>query len=272
MLRIGEFSKLSRISIRMLRHYDDIGLLIPAMIDELNGYRYYSEAQLPIVNRITALKEMGFSLVMIQEILSKYSDQAALKQYLEIKEAEIKEQLEHTKGQLRLLETTINRLGKDDAVMKYNVTLKELPQRTVASVRKVIPAYNEEYLLWKILMEETENLHLQADDPCYTLAIFHDGEYKENGVDVEVQKSVKGNYPNTENVVFKTVSPILIASATYKGSYDQITEVNEAVANWVKDNGYDFNGVSFCIYHVSPHETNNPEELVTEVCYPVRKK
>jgi effector-binding domain-containing protein len=91
-------------------------------------------------------------------------------------------------------------------------------------------------------------------------------------VDVEVQKSVKGSYPNTEHVVFKTEPPVLIASATYKGSYEKVNEVNEAVANWVKDNGYDFNGLSFNIYHISPHETQNPEEFVTEVCYPVKKK
>lgn len=62
-VKIGDFSKLSRISIRMLRHYNEIGLLIPESIDDFTGYRYYSEAQLPVANRITALKDMGFSLV-----------------------------------------------------------------------------------------------------------------------------------------------------------------------------------------------------------------
>ena len=54
MLKIGEFSKLSRVSVRMLRHYDDIGLLTPAYIDHFTDYRYYSESQLPTVSRITA--------------------------------------------------------------------------------------------------------------------------------------------------------------------------------------------------------------------------
>lgn len=272
MLKIGTFSRLSRITIRMLRHYDDMGLLKPENIDELTGYRYYSEAQLPIANRITALKDMGFSLQTIGEILKSYADREALRQYLILKQCEAREEAEKVNKQLLLLETTINRLGKDDATMNYNVTLKELPQRTVASVRKVIPSYDKEGILWGILMQETAHLNIQNGDPCYTLAIFHDGEHKEGDVDVEVQKSVKGHYENTENVIFKTVAPIEIASATYKGSYDQISEVNEAVANWIKDNGYDFNGLSFCIYHVSPYETKNPEEWVTEVCYPVKKK
>lgn len=272
MLKIGEFSKLSRVSIRMLRHYDEIGLLVPEEIDKWSGYRYYSEAQLPIVNRIIALKEMGFSLSIISEILSSYSDKEALRKYLEIKQVEVQEQHEKMRRQLLLLETTINRLREGEAYMNYDVTLKVLPKRTVASVRKTIPAYNQEGMLWGILMNETAHLNMQDDDPCYTLAIFHDGEYKESNVDVEVQKSVKGQYNNTENVIFKTVEPIEIASATYKGSYDQIGEVNEAVANWIRDNDYEFAGLSFFIYHVSPYETQNSKEWVTEVCYPIKKK
>ncbi|MGG6312290.1 GyrI-like domain-containing protein [Paenibacillus macerans] len=156
--------------------------------------------------------------------------------------------------------------------MNYNVTLKELPARTVASVRKVIPDYGQEGRLWHILMSETAPLHIIHDEPCYSLAVFHDNEYKESEVDVDVQISVKGLYEDTENVKFKKVAPIHMASATYKGSYEKITEVNESVAGWVVDNGYEFDGSSFCIYHVSPNDTQNPEEWVTEVCYPVRKK
>lgn len=83
---------------------------------------------------------------------------------------------------------------------------------------------------------------------------------------------MRGSYPDTGHVVFKTEPPVLIASATYKGGYEKIGGVSEAVANWVRENGFDFNGLSFNIYHVSPHETQNPEEWVTEVCYPVKKK
>lgn len=272
MLKIGDFSKLSRISIRMLRHYNEIDLLVPESVDDFTGYRYYSETQLPIANRITALKNMGFSLAIIGEILSQYNDAEKLKAYLRLKQTEIREQSDSLNERLLLLETTLNRLGKDGSIMNYSVTLKELPQRTVASVRQVIPAYDEEGILWNILMKETTELHLQTEDPCYSLAIFHDEGFKEHDVDVEIQITVKGDYKNTKNVEFKIVSPIQIASATYQGSYEMLYEVNEAVANWVRDNDYEFSGASFCIYHVSPAQTQNPEELVTEVCYPVKKK
>lgn len=272
MLKIGDFSKLSRISIRMLRHYDEIGLLMPKSVDSFTGYRFYSEDQLPVVGRINALKDMGFSLTTIVEILKNYDDPQALARFLAVKQAEVRAEAEEAERRLLLLDTAIKRLRKDGTVMNYNVTLKELPERYVASVRKVIPSYQQEGMLWGILMQETAPLEIQDGDPSYTLAIFHDGEFKESNVDVEVQKSVRGSYKNTENVVFKTEPPVLIASATYKGSYDEVDKVNEAVANWVHDNGYDFNGLSFNIYHVSPHETQNSDEYVTEVCYPVKKK
>lgn len=97
-------------------------------------------------------------------------------------------------------------------------------------------------------------------------------EYKEHDPDVEIQITVKGKYQNTENVVFKTVSPVQVASVTFKGSYDQIAATNQAVAKLVRDNGYEFEGAMFTIYHVSPAQTQNKDEFVTEVCFPVKKK
>lgn len=271
MLKIGDFSKLSRISIRMLRHYDEIHLLAPKHIDTYTGYRYYDENQLPLAARITALKDMGFSLLTISELLKQYNQLDFLKQHLFFKQMELKEKKEQLERQLFLITTMINKIGEDENFMNYNVTLKTLPERYVASVRKIIPDYSQEKILWDILMKETQSLAIKPSNPCYTLAIFHEEGYKETDVDVEIQKSVIGAYKNTENVIFKTVPPIQIASATYKGSYEKVSAVNEAVANWIVTNGYEFDGLSFCIYHVSPHETENSDELVTEVCYPVKK-
>lgn len=165
----------------------------------------------------------------------------------------------------------MERLRKD-ANMKYDVTLKTLPERYVASVRQIIPCYEQEHILWQILMEETAGMNLLPGDPCYCSVTFHDGEYKESDVDVEAQKTVRGRYADTEHVVFKTVPPVTFASATYKGPYEIIGEVNATVAAWVRDNGYEFDGPAFNIYHVSPAQTQNPDELVTEVCYPVKRK
>ena len=142
----------------------------------------------------------------------------------------------------------------------------------MASLRRVIPSYEEEGVLWEQMMRELAPQNVQFANPCNSLAVFHDKDHKEQDPDVEIQFSVQGDYQDTEHVVFKTVPPILVASATYKGSYEQLTEVNQAVANWVRDNQYDFDGAMFSIYHVSPAQTQDPNEFVTEVCFPVMKK
>ena len=271
MLKIGDFSKLSRVSIRMLRHYDEIGLLKPVWIDPESGYRYYTAEQLPIAGRINALKDMGFGLAAIGEILPCYHQREALMRHLRCKQAELQALSEQPAYRLRLLETALVRLRKEDETMKYDVTIKTIPQRYSAVARGTIPAYEDEAMLWNILMEETAQMNLIDGDPSYCCAVFLDKEYRETDVEVEVQKNVKGSYPDTAHVRFKTLPETLVASATCKGSYEQMGEVNAAVAEWVAGNGYVFDGPMFNIYHVSPHETSNPEEYVTEVCYPVKK-
>lgn len=271
MLKIGDFSKLSRISIRMLRHYDEIGLLMPKNTDSFTSYRYYSEEQLCVAGRITALKDMGFTLSTIGEILKSYEKPEALADYLSVKRTEVQAELEEVHRRLLLLDTAIERLRKDETALNYNVTINTLQERYVASVRQVIPAYDQERILWGMMKKETAGLNMKVADPCYGMAVFHDEGYKESDVDVEIQMSVKGSYENTDHVVFKTVPAVEFASAVIKGSYEQLTSVHRVLAQWVRDNGYEFNGAMFCIYHVSPAHTQNPDELVTEVCYPVKK-
>ena len=154
MLKIGEFSKLSRVSIRMLRHYDDIGLLKPAEIDSFTGYRYYSPEQLPVIGRITALKDMGFQLADIVKILAVYENREELDAYLVKRQLELNKSLETTQHQMRLLETARQRLRKEQN-MTYNVSLKTIPQRYAATVHMTIPRYEDEGMVWQILNEET---------------------------------------------------------------------------------------------------------------------
>lgn len=272
MLKIGDFSKLSRISIRMLRHYDGIGLLTPDAVDNFTGYRYYSESQLPLAGRIQALKNLGFGLSMIGEILEKYEDAGEMERFLMEKRQEMADTEQELLQKIRLLDSTIEWLRKDGTIRGYDVSLKTAPERYVAGVRQVIPSYEDEGILWRAMMEDTAALHLQEASPCCHMAVYYDGEYKEQDVDVEVLKSVTGTYHDKGRVTFRTMPSVQIASATYKGGYEQIGQVNAAVATWIEDNGYEFDGNSYNIYHIGPSETQNPEEYVTEVCYPVKKK
>ncbi len=272
MLKIGMFSKLSRISIRMLRYYDDQGLLAPVQIDPFTGYRYYSEDQLLLAERIVSLRQMGFGLVEVKALLAEEDRREVWEEALERQRKVLQEQEREARARLLLLEAALDRLRKDEIPMDYPVTIKELPSRYVASVRRRIANYWQEEELWNTLAEETRNMNLQACDPCYAMSVFHDKEHVEKDPDVEIQMAVKGPYADTANVKFRAVPAARIASATFKGPYEQTPEVTQAVAKWVRDNGYEFDGPSFIIYHVSPHETKNSEEYVTEVCFSVRKK
>ncbi len=271
MLKIGEFSKLSRVSVRMLRHYDEIGLLKPAEIDRFTDYRYYREDRLPTVCRITALKDMGFSLADIIRILEIYDDKKKLERYFSDRYKELERLSQDTAHKLTLLDAAWKRLRKEES-MNYNVTIKTIPARYAATVRMTIPSYEDEGWVWSTMMSETGHMKLVDADPCLCAATFLDGEYKEKNVELLAWKTVKGNYPDTEHVKFATLPEVTVASCTFKGSYHLITEVYAAVVAWLDVNGYESAGPMFNIYHVSPHETQNPDEFVTEVCYPVKVK
>ena len=271
MLKIGDFSKLSRVSIRMLRHYDEIGLLHPIHTDAMTGYRFYEAGQLITMGRITALREMGFGLAEISTFLASAEQPGLQEELLLRRQRELEEEARQTTYRLTLLASTLRRLRKEDTAMKFDVNLKTLPRRYAATVRRVIPTYEQEGMLWNILMAETAGMKLVYDNPCYCCAVFHDAEYRETDVEVEVQQTLRGEYADTEHVCFRTLPEVTVATTVVRGPYTLMDEANAAVASWVADNGYAFDGPMFNIYHVSPHETQNPEEYVTEVCYPVRK-
>lgn len=272
MLKIGDFSKLSQISIRMLRHYDDLGLLPPASTDLFTGYRYYSEEQLLTAHRIKSLKDMGFPLAKISSLLSCYDSANHLLPYLQQQKEELQREINALHQKQYLLENAMNRIRKDEWKMKYTVTQKTLPIRFVASVRQKIPTYAHEGTLWHFMMKETAPLHLPPCPATACLAIFHDDAFVEENPDVEIQMFVDQLYPPTEHVVFKELPPLTYASAIYQGSYEKIGEVNKAIATWMQTNDCTFAGHSFNIYHIGPHNTQNPEEWVTEVCCPICKK
>lgn len=161
MIKIGDFSKLSMVSIRMLRHYDSIGLLVPEKIDPITGYRYYTPAQLTTAGRIQSLKNMGFSLSAIGSILREYNDPESLKRYLLLHLVQIKEDADKIQKQITMVESMIKRLGKDGISMNYNVSVKEFAPIKVMSLRGIIPAYENEGDLWQELYRQTAGQNVQ---------------------------------------------------------------------------------------------------------------
>ena len=272
MLRIGEFSVLSQISIYMLRHYNEIGLLIPEHIDEFTGYRYYSENQLPIANKIQALKNMGLSLSLIKEILTKYTNNDELKKYLELHASEQREKIANMQRQLNLIETTIENLERTASIPLYSATLKKFPTHNVISVRGIIATPDQEAVLWEKLAHERKAQSIQLSNPAWNIAQFHNEGFVEENLDVEIQQAVIGQYKDTKMMQFKTVKEITAATLTFRGKYELLPEANEEIIRWITDNHYKLAGSHFNIYHISPETEQNIENMITEVCFPIEPK
>ena len=168
MLKIGEFSKLSRVSVRMLRHYDEIGLLKPAEIDRFTDYRYYREDQLPVAGRIAALKDMGFSLADIVRILEVYDDREKLEPFFTARQEELEALSKDTAYKLTLLDAARKRLRKEEN-MSYNVALKTIPERYAATIRMTIPRYEDEGILLKEAKEIFPNTILAKENLCINI-------------------------------------------------------------------------------------------------------
>ncbi|HFD6749712.1 TPA: MerR family transcriptional regulator [Enterococcus faecium] len=271
MLKIGEFALLSKISVNMLRHYDEIDLLKPAQIDPFTGYRYYDERQLPTANRIQALKRMGFSLAIIKQVLNQYDDAKSLKNYLEIQLSEKNEDLQSLQKQINQLENTIQDLRNMTHPKSLEVAVKEIPKRNIISCRSKLDWYSQEGKLWTLLSEEIKDLNVQFANPNYDVAVIYEPD-EHDKVDVEVQYSVVGQYPNTKHTQFKTVPATLVAALTCKGGYSQLEFINNELSRWILENNYELCGNVMNIYHISPKTQNKPEKMLTEVCFPIRDK
>lgn len=103
MFRIGEFSKLARVSIRTLRHYDEIGLLVPDQVGPENGYQYYSAQQLSQIARIQLLREMGIGLQTIGQMLQQLQNPHELERFLALQQLQLKDQQQELQHRIALV-------------------------------------------------------------------------------------------------------------------------------------------------------------------------
>ena len=269
MFKIGEFSKLSSISIRMLRYYDEKNILNPEYVDPKSGFRYYLAKQLNTVGKIQKLRSLGFSLAAIRKMLA--SDN--LKAHFEIREEELKEELSSIQTQGRMLKSIKESLDSDDSLMPYSVNLKSIPKRRVISLRRQVLDYYQEGKLWEALEDFSQKHNVKYADDFYPMAIYHDPEYKEKYVDIEIQCTISDDFEAVANDVFefKTVGNIQVASVTFPGSYELMPYVTEAIAQWIEDNHYKMSGPMFNIFHVSPATERDPNKYITEACIEVKK-
>ena len=281
MFRIGEFSRLAMVSIRMLRHYDEIGLLTPNTVDPYTGYRYYSAGQLGTVSRIQLLREMGVSLGEIKKLfddMQQLNEQQQIQQMqtiLTLQQSLLKQQLMSANHKLSLVQSALDRLRKEQTMKRFHVEKKVFPAVQVAAVRDILPSYADEHQLWMQMHEAF--VKLGPGDKLFgkgfAMAVFFDEGFCEKDVDVEIRVQLPEDFhPNCdqiEKVRFVTIPSVTAATAILNGSYEQISQVYEEIAQWVEENNFQMQGPMFNIYHVSPAMDQNPDNWVTEVCVPL---
>jgi DNA-binding transcriptional MerR regulator len=272
MIRIGDFSILSRVTVKTLRYYDEVGLLKPAHVDNTTGYRYYTYNQLPRLNRILALKDLGFSLEEIGKLLSDDLTAEQMHGMLKLREAEINRQVLDETERLARVETRLRQIEREEVVSKYDVVIKKVDSLKIAALREIVPTPPDQGRLWQELESYLVQHHVQrTGGPC--LSLYHDEEYKEKNWDIEVCEPVEGDVPETERVkVRKLAGAETMAYVVHHGPFTTIGEAYEAVLKWVGENGYHIVGPGREVYlrPATEGDQNDPDTL-TEIQYPVEK-
>lgn len=264
MYSIGEFSKLSRTTVKTIRFYAQEGLLLPKKVDLVTGYRYYETSQLADLYRIQELRQTGFSIEEIRRIITAEDP----KQILMDKRTEFQQMLQTIQSQLIHIESLMG----DVESMKYAVTIKEIPEYIVFSRTMHLQSYND--MMQKIpetgAILAAANPDLKCVSPDYCFSRHLDNEYRESDITSEYCQAVVSAGKPVEDIVFKTIPATTVASILHKGPYEKLNVAYAYILKWVEDNGY------VCIE--TPRESyidgiwnkESPEDWLTEIQVPVR--
>lgn len=262
MLSIGEFSRLGRVSARMLRHYDALGLLRPAYVAE-NGYRFYDQRQLAELQRIRQLNDYGFPLSQVGQLLALPPGQLA--GLLHRRRLEAYRQLNRQRALLRRMEADILRM-EDRTIMqeKYHVILMEDPAQKVLSLRKTIDV-SQIHSLFQQLRQLLADRGLKLAGP--TQSLYHGREFSYEQMDIEAQAVVAQDGPDIGEKPAQ-----LCACVVHQGPYEEIHYAYDALTGWLaRHPEYQVCGPAIERYLKDEGSVSSPEELETGVLFPVRK-
>lgn len=280
MFKIGEFSRFSRVSVKMLRHYDELGLLKPAWVDPDTNYRYYSADQLSRLNRIVALKDLGFRLEQIGVILDGAVSVEQIRGMLKLRREELAQVLRETAVQLNQVETRLKQLEQSEAVPLSEVVLRAVSPQMMAAIRQTI---HQDSRTITDLFEELETYVAQykARASLPPLLIYHDAEFAEQSEDVEVMVPIEKPVPtNGRFTIHELTGHDTVATLIHTGRYDGLPHAFAQLLRWIEHNQYTIIGPTRELYlrfGASQHAytlpdvylTQNAAEFVTELQIPV---
>lgn len=257
----------------MLRYYDNTGLLKPAQIDEFTGYRIYSVDQIPTLHKIIFLRDMGFNVSEIAVILNHWNNEFITGQ-LRKKQQEIQLSINQEQEKLTKIDIAISDILHEKIAIHFNFVLKSIPSYPVISLRKIIPDYFSEEQLWLEISSYIETNHIELSQTNNCFAIYHDMEYKDADVDVEVCVSVNEMGESKDGFAFRETEKIdTMACAMVYGPYENIAAVYESFAHWLtQHNQYKMTGKNRQICHRGPWNETEPDRYLTEIQIPVEKQ
>jgi DNA-binding transcriptional MerR regulator len=268
MIRIGDFARLSHVSVATLRHYDEIGLLKAARVDRVTGYRYYSTAQLPRLNRILALKNLGFSLEQIERALAAGLTADHLRGMLVLKRAESAQRLADEQARLARIEARLRQIEQEDHMPGYDVVLKTVPALLVASRRIAIPTNDQVPALLNPAFNEVyhvvQTAGAKAAGPCFALWYSSADAYADE--EVEAVVPIEHAVPENARVRVYQLPQMQVAAVVHHGSFDEFTQGHTALLAWIEANGYRITGPYREIYIQS---ATGEHASTTEIQFPV---
>ncbi len=280
MFRIGEFSRLGQVSTRMLRHYDKLGLLVPSHTDQWTGYRYYTLDQLSQLHRIIALKELGFSLQDIADLLEKEDGLsiAEMRGMLLLKQREVRQEISEAGWRLQQIEARLTRLEEEGQPSPYEIVVKPVPETAVASVRTIVPSIQAMNVYCEKLTRQVytglAQLGIRPLQP--ELILYHADEYQETDVDVEAAVAVHPKYLhqelNNDSITFQLLPGYeTVAAIIYEGPLRDVLPTVLTLLGWVAVSQHVPVGPLRELHLSGPAHASGivDEDLVTEIQLPI---
>lgn len=281
MFKIGDFSKLGQVSTRMLRHYDQIGLLRPGHIDKFTGYRYYTIEQLSRLHRIIALKELGVSLEQIASLLSNSREVSAerLRGMLVLRQAELERELQEKQMQLSQVEARLQQIEQEGQPSPYEIVVKPISAQAVASIRQIVPRIEEMGFYCRHLYQHLYTALKQAGVTPFQpeITIYHHEEYQEVDLDVETAVSISPSSlsltPPTTLTFRELPAANLAAALIYEGPFDKMTPAVLALLGYIGRHNHTVAGPLRELHLSGPAHAKGKvvETAVIELQLPIRK-
>jgi DNA-binding transcriptional MerR regulator len=270
MFTIGEFARHGRVSVRMLRHYDAAGLLRPARVDPASGYRFYAAGQLARLNRIIALKDLGFSLDQVRAMLDEQVSAEQLRGMLRLRQAELQSQLATDAARLAQVEARLQIIEREGTMPADDVQVKRIPPVRVAELTATAASLEPASItpvIQPLYAELGRRLGRAGVIPAGpAIACYEDAP---DGVTVVVHATLPVNADPGGQHEFEIVDlPEIEQAATivHRGPMDSVVATIQALAGWIEDNGYRASGHPREFYLECP---DDPAQWVTELQEPI---